>query len=223
MLYSLVKHQGKIQLISVLVAIVNIFSVISVSNSQDLQNNLVVFQGHVLTNDSLLPVPNVHVISKFNSWGTISNNEGKFVMYASPYDSILFTSIGFAPQIIYVNDTVLANLRDYEVIMVKDTFEINEVVIQAFWDYETFKYLVTQMEPLELDNFYPEWTGTGLLYRNSEPAPIGGPIQALYNVFNRNARLQRKLVKNRKNYNKIMMMMGRPQDTIPAIPEHMRE
>lgn len=195
----------------------------SVSNAQDLLNNLVVFEGQILTNDSLLPVPNAHIISKFNSWGTISNKAGKFVMYVSPYDSVLFTSIGFAPQIIHINDSVLTKIRDYNVIMVKDTFEINEVVIQAYWDYETFKYLVTTMEPLDLDSFYPEWTGTGLLYRNAEPAPIGGPIQALYNVFNRNARLQRKLVKNRKNYNQIMMMMGRPQDTIPATPEHMQE
>lgn len=192
------------------------------AKAQDLQNNLVVFEGHVLTNDSLLPVPNAHIISKFNSWGTITNEEGKFLMYVSPYDSVLFTSIGFASQIIHITDSALAKIRDFNVIMVKDTILINEVVIQAFWDYETFKYLITAMEPLNLDNFYPEWTGTGLLYKSTQPAPIGGPIQALYNVFNRNARLQRKLVKNRKKYNEIMMMMGRPHDTIPATPEHMQ-
>jgi hypothetical protein len=219
----LINRQGKIKVFSALIGIVNIFVVISVSNAQELKNNLAVFEGQILTNDSLLPIPNAHVISKFNSWGTISNKEGKFAMYVSPYDSVLFTSIGFAPKIIYINDSVMNNLRNYDVVMVKDTFLINEVVIQAFWDYETFKYLITSMEPLDLDSFYPEWTGTGLLYRSGEPAPIGGPIQALYNVFNRNARLQRKLIKNRKNYNQIMIMMGRPQDTIPAIPEHMQE
>lgn len=219
----MINRRGKIQVISALVGIFNILVVISASNAQELQNNLAVFEGQILTNDSLLPVPNAHVISKFNSWGTISNNEGKFAMYVSPYDSVLFTSIGFAPKIIYLNDSALAKLRDFEVVMIKDTILINEVVIQAYWDYETFKYLITSMEPLDLDSFYPEWTGTGLLYRSGEPAPIGGPIQALYNVFNRNARLQRKLVKNRKNYNEIMMMMGRPQDTIPATPEHMQE
>jgi hypothetical protein len=219
----LLKHKGKIQLFSALFGFFSLLFLVAVTNAQDTQNKLAVFEGHVLTKDSLLPVPNAHIISKFNSWGTISNKEGKFAMYVSPYDSVLFTSIGFAPKIVYLNDSVLANLRNYNVIMVKDTFEINEVVIQAFWDYETFKYLIANMEPLNLDNFYPDWTGTGLLYRSAAPAPIGGPIQALYNVFNRNARLQRKLIRNRKNYNEIMMMMGRPQDTIPAIPEHMQE
>lgn len=193
------------------------------AKAQDIQDNLIIFEGRVLTNDSLLPIPNAHIISKFNSWGTISNNEGQFIMYVSPYDSVLFTTIGFASQIIYIEDSVLNKVRNYDVIMVKDTVTINEVVIKAFWDYETFKYLVTQMEPLDLDSFYPEWTGTGLLYRDLRPAPIGGPIQGLYNVFNRNARLKRKLIRNRKNYNEIMMKMGRPEDTIPAMPEHLQE
>lgn len=193
------------------------------SFSQDLQKNLLVLEGQILTGDSLLPIPNAHIISKFNSWGTISNDQGMFIMYVSPYDSILFTSIGFGKKIVMVDDSVMQNARNYTVIMPKDTVSINEVVIQAYWDYETFKHLIVTMEPLDLDSFYPEWTGTGLLYKDLRPAPIGGPIQALYNVFNRNSRLRKKLVKNRKEYNKVMMQMGRPNDTIPATPEHMQE
>ena len=79
------------------------------------------------------------------------------------------------------------------------------------------------MEPLNLDAFYPNWTGSELLYKSVQPAPIGGPIQGLYNVFNRQARLRRKLLKNRKQYNKVMNQMGHPEDTIPAKPEHMQE
>ena len=191
--------------------------------AQDIQDNLIVLEGQVLTGDSLLPMPNAHIISKFNSWGTISNNEGRFIMYVSPYDSILFTSIGFARKILFIDDSVMSTARNYKVMMMKDTISIHEIVIQAYWDYETFKHLIVTMEPLNLDSFYPEWTGTELLYRDLRPAPIGGPVQALYNVFNRNARLQKKLLKNRKEYNKIMVQMGRPNDTIPTKPEHMQE
>lgn len=144
-------------------------------------------------------------------------------MYVSPYDSILFTSVGFRKKILLIDDSVMSTARNYTLLMMKDTISINEIIIQAFWDYETFKHLIVTMEPLDLDSFYPEWTGTELLYRDLRPAPIGGPIQALYNVFNRNARLQRKLLKNRKEYNKILIQMGRPEDTIPATPEHMLE
>jgi hypothetical protein len=56
-----------------------------------------------------------------------------------------------------------------------------------------------------------------------KPATFGGPIQALYNQFNHIARLQRKLVRNREQYNELMRKMGRISDTIPAKPEHMQE
>lgn len=191
--------------------------------AQDLPANIIVLEGHVLTSDSLLAIPNAHIISKFNSWGTISNDEGRFIMYVSPYDSILFTSIGFAPLILHIDSTILASPRNYNVLMTKDTVMINEIVIYPYWDYETLKMLITTMEPLNLDAFYPEWAGTELLYKSIQPAPIGGPIQALYNAFNRQARMRRKLIKNRKEYNKVMMQMGRTQDTIPAKPEHMQE
>jgi hypothetical protein len=192
------------------------------TEAQVLPDSLVVMEGQVVSNDSLLPIPNAHIISKDNHWGTISNDEGLYRMLVSPGDSVLFTSIGFSPIIVYVDDTVLASAEQTYVLMEKDTILINEVVIRAYWDYETFKRLITNMEPLDISQFYPDWEGTELLYRPITPTPIGGPIQGLYNLFNQDARLQRKLVKNRKQYNKMMIQMGRPQDTIPVRPEHRR-
>lgn len=189
-------------------------------HAQTIPDSLIILEGQVVSSDSLLPVPNVHIISKENHWGTISNDNGQYKMYVSPDDSVLFTSIGFSPLIVHVDDTIIANSRQSFVLMEKDTVLINEVVIRAYWDYETFKQLIIRMEPLDISQFYPDWEGTELLYRPTTPTPIGGPIQGLYNLLNRDARLQRKLVKNRKQYNEIMMQMGRPEDTIPAKPEH---
>jgi hypothetical protein len=190
--------------------------------AQDAEPELIVLKGHVLSADSLLPVPNAHIISKFNRWGTISHEDGQFIMYVSPFDSVLFTSIGFASHILFIDSTIMESPEDYNVLMIKDTITINEVVIKAYWDYETMKMMVATMEPIDLGAFYPDWADTELLYKNIQPAPIGGPIQGLYNVFNREARMRRKLLRNRKQYNKIMIQMGRPEDTIPAMPEHMQ-
>lgn len=57
-----------------------------------------------------------------------------------------------------------------------------------------------------------------------EPGPfiIKGPIQALYDMFNYMARLQRRLERNRKAYNDQLIKEGRIQDTIPEVPEHQR-
>ena len=107
--------------------------------------------------------------------------------------------------------------------MQKDTVLINEIIVRGYWDYNTFKQIIINMEPLDLGNFYEISEGIDKeLKFNPAYQGIKGPIQALYDRFNKNERLQRKLIKNREEYNELMIKMGRIQDTIPAIPEHMR-
>ncbi len=191
--------------------------------SQQLADSLYILDAVILTNDSLLPVENAHVISKFNRWGTISNEEGRFKLYVQDSDSVLITSMGFSSVIIEIDSLVLSYDGVIQIRLPKDTLSINEVVIRAYWDYKTMKQIVIDMQPIDLSQFYPNWEGTELLYLDPHPYTIKGPIQALYDAFNRSARMQRQLVKNRKEYNKLMFMMGRYLDTIPAIPEHMQE
>jgi hypothetical protein len=202
------------------------FSIVVTSNSLSAQEQekytLFVLDAQLVTSDSLLPVPDAHVISKRKLWGNISNKDGRFKMYVDPYDTLMITSIGFSTRIFILNDSVRNMDVPIAITMEKDTVLINEVVIHAYWDYEVFKQLIIEMPPLNLDQFYPDMNEDPLMYRQMGPYTIGGPIQALYNVFNRSARLQRKLIKNREEYNKIMIQMGRSKDTIPTIPEHMQ-
>ena len=189
--------------------------------AQKLPDSIFIFTGRVISSDSLLAIPNTHVISKFNHWGAISNNEGIFKMYASKTDSLLITSVGFRPLIMRIEESMMREGGAYNILMDRDTISINEVVIRAFWDYQTFKLIISQMEPLDFDYSRIDFeenlmlslpiTGTGL-----------SPIQALYNRFNKNERLKRKLLKIRREYNELMIQMNRPNDTVPSIPEHMR-
>ena len=191
--------------------------------AQHEKDSLYILDAVILTNDSLLPIHNAHVISKFNRWGTISNKEGRFKLYVQNSDSILVTSIGFSPMILQIDTNILAYDSIVVIHLLKDTLTINEVVIRGYWDYTTMKQIIVDMKPIDLTQFYPDWTGTGLLYKQPGPASFKGPIQALYDVFNRSARLQRKLINNRKEYNKVMNQMGRSTETISIIPEHMQE
>ena len=178
--------------------------------------------GKVVSSDSLEPIPNVHLISKFNKWGTISNEQGFFRMLVSPNDSLLISSIGYSSRIVHLNDSILKLPQPVLFTLSRDTVLIHEVVIHGFWDYRTFKQMIINMKPMDLKQFYPDMNADPLLYRNPPTAlVVKGPIQALYDIFNKNARLQRKLIRNRKEYNKLMINLGREKDTIPAIPEHM--
>ncbi len=180
--------------------------------------------GRIVSSDSLKPVYDAHVISKFNKWGTISDDDGYFRMLVNPDDSILISSMGYVKRIIHITDSI-RNLPQPVVFKLDiDTILIHEVVIHGFWDYRTFKQMVINMKPLDLSRFYPDMDADPLKYVEPTHAlTMKGPVQALYDVFNRNARLQRKLIKNRKEYNRLMRNLGREKDTIPAIPEHMQE
>ncbi len=180
--------------------------------------------GRIVSSDSLKPVYDAHVISKFNKWGTISDDDGYFRMLVNSDDSILISSMGYVKRIIHITDSI-RNLPQPVVFKLDiDTILIHEVVIHGFWDYRTFKQMVINMKPLDLSRFYPDMDADPLKYVEPTHAlTMKGPVQALYDVFNRNARLQRKLIKNRKEYNRLMRNLGREKDTIPAIPEHMQE
>jgi hypothetical protein len=218
MIKLLSKHQSHRLLTTLLFLLLGF----NITYSQQLKDSLHILDAVILTSDSLLPVENAHVISKFNRWGTISNKDGRFKLYVQNYDSVLITSMGFSPVVLQIDSSVLSHDGIVQIQLPKDTLSINEVVIRAYWDYKTMKQIVINMQPIDLSQFYPDWEGTELLYMEPHPMSFKGPIQAFYDAFNRSARLQRQLIKNRKEYNKVMYMMGRYLDTIPAKPEHMQ-
>ena len=219
-----VKYYFRILKISGLFAVFLCGFLPNLANGQQETNVVKLLKGEVLTADSLNPIPNAHLISKNNRWGTISNEDGKFKLYVSLNDSVLITSIGYRPIILFIDDTSSQQLADYPVLMKNDTVLINEIIIRGYWDYRTFKQIIINMEPLDLGNFYDITEGIDKeLEFNPAYKGIKGPIQALYDRFNKNERLERKLIRNRYEYNQMMIKMGRIKDTIPAIPEHMRQ
>ena len=112
---------------------------VSLSAQNENSSKLVLLNAVLLTSDSLQPVPDAHIISKRMLWGNFSNDEGKFVMLVSAQDTLMITSMGFVSKIFYVTDSVLNLPSPYTILLERDTILINEVLIHAYWDYETFK------------------------------------------------------------------------------------
>jgi hypothetical protein len=190
--------------------------------AQAFSDDLFLLQGKILSSDSLLPLENAHIISKFNQWGTISDEKGDFVMLVNKNDSLLITSVGFGALILHLDDSVQTAGSPLRIYMAKDTIMINEFIVYAFWDYTTFKQMIINMKPIDFDFSRLDFEENLMLALPSAQSGLS-PVQALYNRFNKSERLKRHLLKNRKRYNELMIDMGRPQDTIPAIPEHMQE
>jgi len=187
------------------------------------QQSMIV-HGKVLSADSLTPVSNVHIISKLARRGTITDKYGGFAFRGYGTDTLLLTSIGFSRKIIDTHDSLIDQPGGLYILLERDTVQMQEVEVRAFYDWGTLKYLFVHMEPVkafEIEDFTTELESS-LVGVRPAPLTIKGPIQALYDLFNHMARLQRRLERNRKAYNEQLIREGRIQDTIPEIPAHRR-
>jgi len=179
-------------------------------------------EGEVLTADSLLPLKNVHIISRMNRRGTISDADGKFVLHGKTKDTVMFSAIGFHRTIMPFDSSLTENDNRWKVLLRKDTILMEEVVVRSFYDWPTFKQLFVTMKPItlpRLENINDELRDI-LLYMDPAPLTIKGPIQALYDLFNDAARLQRRLQRNRRLYNQQLIKEGRYDELIPETLDH---
>lgn len=181
--------------------------------------------GYVRSADSLIGIPNVHIISKLAHRGTISYKDGSFSINGFVDDTLLLSSVGYARKLFVVNEALLQQPHGLLILLKKDTVRMQEVVIKAFYDWPTFRYLFVHMEAIKAIgvNRLDEELDNSLVGIKPAPLTIKGPIQALYDFFNEMARLQRRLERNRAAYNEQLIKEGRAADTIPLLPPHRLE
>lgn len=60
-------------------------------------------KGTVVEIDSMTPMPFVYIINKSNGNGTMSDNDGKFVLASSPYDTLVCSYVGYVKLYIPVS------------------------------------------------------------------------------------------------------------------------
>ena len=192
---------------------------------QHQEPDLIEITGVLLSSDSLKPIPDAEVYSKQNVVGTFTDSKGNFSIIVVLGDSLLFSSLGYGDMEVAVDDSLLSLKPPIPFYMKLDTIQMHEVVIRAHWGYRMFKQKILNMKmqthPFDVTD---ELNKNPLLYRKpSTGISAGGPVQLLYNIFNAQAVLRRKLIHNRKAYNRHMIKIGKPQDTIPSTPDYMRE
>lgn len=151
-------------------------------------------------------ISNVHVLNLSKGTGTVSSADGSFELFVRDLDTLKFSCVGMQDRYIYINTFILR--PQLLVFMVADTILMEEIRISPLPPRRFFRYVfldtkLPKPEPLELN--------LGPLLKsdpgNVPPTGIrfGGPVQALYNAFNKKARLDRKLRNNRKRYSKYLV------------------
>ncbi len=118
------------------------------------QKNPVQISGVVLSNDSVpQTMPYVHAQIKKRGVVLSSNAQGFFSLAAVPGDTILFTNVGFKPEILVLADTLSQMQYLAKVIMKRDTTVLNVVTLYPWPTPERFKdaFLSAQINTTEND------------------------------------------------------------------------
>lgn len=178
--------------------------------------------GYVVTSDSLFPVRNTHVISKMAHCGTISNRNGEFFIPAKKVDTLWVSCVGYSRRLIPV-DSTMAERDTLMIRLVRDTVTLKEVTVKPFYDYNTFKELVINMPsiptPREIQRLNEElndyWLRHPKVQGNGMPTVTANPIQYLYDKYNKSARRQARILRNRRMFNEVLREQGRTDELLP--------
>lgn len=179
------------------------------------------FYGYVVTADSLHPIRNTHVISKMAHCGTITNHQGKFHIQARRTDTLWVSCIGYARRLIAI-DTTLNSNDTLLIRLYSETITLREVTVLPFTNYETFKEMLITMPSIETpdelkrlnEDLEQLWLSRAPI-GNGKPTITASPIQLLYDKYNKSARFQAKLHRNRRMYNEVLREQGRLDELLP--------
>lgn len=114
-------------------------------------NRLIQFSGLVVTSDSLTPVSFTHVKIKGTGKGAIADYYGFFSMVTKTSDTIVFSSVGFAPTEFIIPDTLKESSYSLFQVMATDTIYLTETVIYPWATYKQFTEAFFNLEIPEDD------------------------------------------------------------------------
>ncbi len=195
------------------------------TQAQTQNDSIVGIHGILMSSDSAGPIADAQIFSRDTYFGSFSDTTGRFFITVSRNDSIMLYALGYITKIIPVTDSLLQQPQPVVFHMALDTILIHEVIIHAYWDYHTFKQMLIHMTPAESSyDITNDLKKRPLLYKEREGhIYLFSPIQTLYNLLNQKAVIQRRLIHIRKMYNRRMIKLGRPQDTIPTRLDYMQD
>jgi len=103
----------------------------------------IVIKGRTL-DESGMAVPQPGIYSFTLHRGAAGNDAGAFSVNSTPGDTLFFTSTGFKPTLLIIPSEMTAGNYSSDVIMVKDTIIIEDVIVLPFKTYSEFKNMATQ-------------------------------------------------------------------------------
>lgn len=174
-------------------------------SGENIPDSLYSFRGYVLHSTDSIPIRNAHILNLDKGTGTISGEDGSFFLMVRERDSLKFSCVGFRDRYMLMNAAMMR--RGIRVLLEADTIQMKEVRISPLPPRHLFPTVFLKTRLPE-----PERIELKLLPMiKSDPGNVPatgihftGPVQLLYDAFNKKARLSRKLKNNRKKYSRYL-------------------
>lgn len=156
--------------------------------------------------DSIL-IPNVHVINLSKGTGTVTSIEGSFALRVRNTDTVKFSCVGYRDRYLLVRQNILR--KEILIFLKQDTILMDEVRISPLPPRRFFPivFLNTRVAGEVAPGLELRIPGIKSIpgYEPTTGIIVGGPVQFLYNRFNKKERLSRKLKNNREKYAKYLV------------------
>ncbi len=129
-----------------LLILITLCVVLIPSSAQRKRDEKLIQLSGVVRNEFLQPLQFVHILIMNQSRGTISDTKGMFSFVVEPYDTIVFSAVGYKRTGIVVPDTLESFHFPVDIVMEGDTIEIREVIILPWKTYQEFKQAFIALE-----------------------------------------------------------------------------
>ncbi len=164
------------------------------------EDSLFYFQGKVVDAKEMKGLSNVHIINKTLKTGTVSALDGSFRVPSRVGDTLEFTLVGYKNTTLEVTKS---HKNAERFVMIPMRFEIQDMEAVTIYGktFEQFRqdFKALQINPKEINEMTIKRIDDELdVLGPSSATGIGGPIQFLYDRFNKTESIRRTLQKNRQ-------------------------
>jgi len=167
----LLQHFGEEMRRYLLIIIINLF-LCNLAHGQ--VEKLIQLSG-VVRNEYFQPVQFAHIVIQNKNRGTISDLRGMFSFVVEPFDTVLFTAVGYKRVALVIPDTLTRYHLPVDIYMETDTIWIEEVIILPWKTYEEFReaFLALELPDNDLNRAYRNIAliKKQMYYPSDEPDP----------------------------------------------------
>lgn len=165
-----------------------------------MSDTLFYFKGRVVDAKEMKGLSNVHIINKTLKTGTVSALDGSFRVPSRVGDTLELTLVGYKTTTLQVKKS---HKNAERFVMIPMRFEMQDMEAVTIYGktFEQFRqdFKALQINPKEINEMTIKSIDDELdVLGPSSATGLGGPIQFLYDRFNKTESLRRTLQKNRQ-------------------------